>query len=848
MKRFRIVLVNLLIVIGILTFLTRYVASERAEITASQITAFEDMTVAMERVTANYLVGEQRICDVWARYINSVGMTLEEAAAFIRVSHVLPTVSAHLLTETDGVLQGLSTRPRAGTEDDYAVSYLNIDIARNLEHIGDIGEGINITRAYTNPISGTQSIAFCNRIRLLDEKGNLRDGLLLRVVPISELAGKWAFPSEEYASAELSLIDSAGSYIIKGRSFKNADFMEFYRSYNETDDTRLEQLRKTLVGSAGSFQMLDSKGESCLIAHAPVAATGDWTILSMVRMADLDRGTVDWVLLGAVAAGLVLLLLVDLLYMTSLNRRLRAAAREAESANRAKTDFLSTMSHDIRTPMNAITGLAAIAEKNVEDPQSTRENLHKIRLAGSHLLTLINDILDISKVESGQLTLSPVRFSIVETAENLVNISQPMVKEKNIDFGFHINRVTHEELYADQLRLNQIFINILSNAIKYTEPNGRVSVDLFEQESNKPGCVRLLYRVSDTGIGMSEEFMKRMYQPFSRQTDSRVDSVQGTGLGLAITRQMVELMDGSIECVSREGEGTTFTVLIDIPYADRPAGELRLDNVELLLVDDDRVLLETAKDTLSSLGAAAETVSDGEEAVKLASKRHQDGRDYDVVIVDWKMPGMDGVEVVRRMREVTGDEVPILLVSAYDWSDIEEAAHRAGANGFISKPLFRSTLYEKISELLGRQTKELQEESNADLADMRILVAEDNDINWEVVSMLLQMSGITCTRARNGAEAVDIMRGTGRDDFDMIFMDIQMPVMNGLEATKTIRALDDKKAASIPIIAMTADAFSENVAECFAVGMNGHVAKPIDIKHVLKEIRKVKEAKHDETR
>jgi CheY-like chemotaxis protein len=270
--------------------------------------------------------------------------------------------------------------------------------------------------------------------------------------------------------------------------------------------------------------------------------------------------------------------------------------------------------------------------------------------------------------------------------------------------------------------------------------------------------------------------------------------------------------------------------------------------VELLLVDDDRVLLETAKDTLSSLGAAAETVSDGEEAVKLASKRHQDGRDYDVVIVDWKMPGMDGVEVVRRMREVTGDEVPILLVSAYDWSDIEEAAHRAGANGFISKPLFRSTLYEKISELLGRQTKELQEESNADLADMRILVAEDNDINWEVVSMLLQMSGITCTRARNGAEAVDIMRGTGRDDFDMIFMDIQMPVMNGLEATKTIRALDDKKAASIPIIAMTADAFSENVAECFAVGMNGHVAKPIDIKHVLKEIRKVKEAKHDETR
>ena len=494
--------------------------------------------------------------------------------------------------------------------------------------------------------------------------------------------------------------------------------------------------------------------------------------------------------------------------------------------------------------MNAITGLAAIAEKNAEDAQSVRENLRKIRLAGSHLLTLINDILDISKVESGKLNLSPVRFSIVETAENLVNLSQPMVREKNINFNFRINNVVHEELYADQLRLNQIYINILSNAIKYTEPGGSVSVDLYEQASKKDGCVQLLYRVADTGIGMSEEFMQRMYQPFSRQTDSRVNSIQGTGLGLAITLRMVGLMGGTIDCQSKEGEGTTFTVLIDIPVSDRAGEEMRLENVELLLVDDDEVLLETAKDTIASLGAQAETVSDGETAVDLAAQRHRDGHDFDVVIVDWQMPGMDGIEVVRRIRQATGDEVPILLISAYDWSDIEEAAQKAGVSGFISKPLFRSTLYEKISELLGRQTKQSsQEDDNADLADMRILVAEDNDINWEVVSMLLMMSGITCTRARNGAEAVDMMEDGGKDKYDMIFMDIQMPVMNGLEATKAIRALDDRDAAAIPIIAMTADAFSENVAECLSVGMNGHVAKPIDIKHVLKEIRKVKETK-----
>ena len=847
MKRYRIVLINLLIILGILTFLTRYVNNERMKITASQIASFEDMTVAMERVTANYLEGEQRICDVWARYIDESAMTLEEATDFIRASHVLSNTSAHVLTEVDGVMQGLSTRARGGSGEDYTVSYLRVDIFRNLDQLGEIGSGINITRAYTNPINGTQSIAFCNRIHLLDADGKPCEGLLLRVVPISELAEKWAFPSEEYANAELSLIDSAGSYIIKGRSFKNTDFLEFYRSYNEVDKAGLEALGKAITGSAGSFQMLDSRGETCLIAHAPVVSTGDWTILSLVKMDELSHGTIDWLLLGAVAAGLVLLFLVDLLYMTQLNSRLRIAAREAESANRAKTDFLSTMSHDIRTPMNAITGLAAIAEKNAEDPQSVRESLHKIRLAGNHLLTLINDILDISKVESGKLNLSPVRFSIVETAENLVNLSQPMVREKNINFSFHINRVTHEELYTDQLRLNQIYINILSNAIKYTEPGGSVSVDLYEQESQKDGCVQLLYRVADTGIGMSEEFMRRMYQPFSRQTDSRVNSIQGTGLGLAITKQMVELMGGTIECQSKEGEGTTFTVLIDIPVSDRPAEEMRLENVDLLLVDDDEVLLETAEDTLASLGARAETVTNGEDAVGRAAQRHRDGHDYDVVIVDWQMPDMDGIEVTQRIRQVTGDEVPILLISAYDWPDIEDTAQKAGANGFISKPLFRSTLYEKISELLGRQTGQVsQEEDNADLADMRILVAEDNDINWEVVSMLLQMNGISSVlRARNGKEAVEIMRDGGKDKYDMIFMDIQMPIMNGLEATKAIRALDDKKAASIPIIAMTADAFSENVAECLAVGMNGHVAKPIDIKHVLKEIRKVKEAKHE---
>jgi len=530
--------------------------------------------------------------------------------------------------------------------------------------------------------------------------------------------------------------------------------------------------------------------------------------------------------------------------MHSVNKKLRVMAREAEAANRAKTDFLSTMSHDIRTPMNAIIGLTAIAEKKLDDREAISENLRKISLTSNHLLTLINDILDISKVESGKLNLSPLTFSIVETVQNLMNLSQPMVKEKNIDFSFRINRMEKEYLYADQLRLNQIYINILSNAIKYTMPGGSVSVDLREEESEKEGCIKLIYCVADTGIGMSPEFLEKMYQPFSRQTDSRVNSIQGTGLGLAITKQMVELMDGTIECQSELGKGTTFTITLDLPFAEKQLEEMRFDDVDVLIADDDPILLETAVDTLESMGINAEQAQSGMEALEKTRRRHEAGKDYNVIILDWRMPDMNGIEAIRHIREKVDVPIPVLLTSAYDWSDIEDKAKEAGANGFISKPLFRSRLYEKIHELLGTEAKTLEPEDDySDLAGMNILIAEDNDINWEIISTMLEMFGITSERAENGRICVDKMAQAKEGLYDLIFMDIQMPEMNGLDATRNIRKLENKWAATIPIIAMTADAFSENVAECLETGMNGHIPKPVDMKLVIKEIRRIKEEK-----
>ena len=843
MKRTGIIIINILIMSAILAFVAFYTIFDNRSSIKRQIEHFENTTIAMEHVTENYLEGEQRICDVWARYINSEEMTMEEAASFIRISHVLPNASAHLIyTDTN---KGVSTRPHLGTEDDYNVSYASMDFMSDTSWIMDIGESIYISRAYTNPMNGEQSIAFCNKIRLKDtESGTYKDAILLRVLPISELEEKWIFPQEEFETAEITLIDFDGDYIIKSKTFKNSNFFEFYKSYNNTDPELIKKLQYDISTLTGSITLLNSRGEEMLLAYTQISEAVEWTFLSLIPVSDLKINTQNWLLIGVISAGLLVIFVIDLLFFQSFNKKLRIAAKEAKSASKAKTDFLSTMSHDIRTPMNAIIGLTAISQKNLDDKDALKDNLRKISTASNHLLTLINDILDISKVESGKLVLSPVTFSLVEMVDNLVNLSQPMVKDKNIDFNFRINKIEKEYLYADQLRLNQIYINILSNAIKYTLANGYVNVDMMEEESETPGYVKLTYKVSDNGIGMSKEFMERMFQPFSRQTDSRVNKIQGTGLGLAITKQMVDLMGGTIECESEEGKGTTFTIVIDIKVADRQREDMMLNPIDILIVDDDDVFLQTTIDTLLEMGAKAESANSGKDAIEKITKRHQEGHDYDIIILDWKMPDMNGIETVRKIKSDIDGKIPVLLISAYDRSEVEDEAKQAGASGFVSKPLFPSTLYDKINQILGTEVKSVEvEEDYSDLEGVHVLVAEDNEINWEIIQALLNSFGVTAERAENGRVCVDMMEKAEEGRYTLIFMDVQMPEMNGLDATRTIRKMANPWAASIPIIAMTADAFSENVTECLNAGMNGHIAKPVDIKLVIKEIRKIIERK-----
>ena len=707
MKKTLIIISNFLIVIFSIFFVVLYVRKQSASMEAYNTENFMTMSIGMEQVTTNYLEGEQKLCDSWAACINRRKMNMSEAMSYLDVAQRIPNISAHIIRLDS--LTGYSNRPKIDNPNEYTVSYKEIDIFSSLNELLGQQDQVCVTRSYTNPMNGVQSIAFCDLLELSLADGKSEKAILMRIIPVDMLSSKWVFPSEKYSDAQISIIDKEGNYIIKGKSFKNSNFFEFYKSYNQINKIDLENLQSK-IHETGLLKMQNSKAENCLIVHVPINTSFDWTLLTYIPMTDITKNNIDWVLVIVVSLCLMILLVIDILAIMRFNRKLAAAAQEADFASKAKTDFLSTMSHDIRTPMNAIIGLTTIAEKNVEDSKSVSDNLHKIKLASSHLLTLINDILDISKVEHGNISLSPVNFSINDIAENLENMALPMIRQKNIDFIFQKNNITQEYLYADQLRINQIFINILSNAIKYTPDNKQVYIDLHEEPGEKTGYVKLVYVVADKGIGMSPDFMKIMYEPFIRQTDSRINTIQGTGLGLAITKKMVDMMGGTIECESKEGEGTTFTVTLEL----------------------------------------------------------------------------------------------------------------------------------KISE--NEKNSAAQEETDSDLNGMKVLVVEDMDVNWEVISTLLEMYGIKCARAENGKTAVDKLRDIKNGDFDVVFMDIQMPVMNGLDATREIRKLENTYAAGLPIIAMTADAFSENVAECIEAGMNGHIAKPIDINNVILELKKIRKA------
>ena len=522
---------------------------------------------------------------------------------------------------------------------------------------------------------------------------------------------------------------------------------------------------------------------------------------------------------------------------------LREAYYAAESASKAKTDFLSSMSHDIRTPMNGIIGMTAIAASHLDDKERVKDSLEKITKASRHLLSLINEVLDMNKIESGKVQLAEDEFNLSDLIENLINMTSSQITEHNHTLNVNVSGVQHENVIGDSLRIQKIFTNLMGNAVKFTPDGGRIRLTISERPSRqeKVGCYEFVFE--DNGIGMSEEFMDHIFEPFTRAEDGSERRTQGTGLGMTISRNIARMMGGDIKVESTLGVGSIFTVTIYLKLQDKNENlEKRFVDLDVLVADDDELSLESSLDILSSMGMKVEGVNNGKDAVEKVVSRHSEGLDFFAAILDWKMPGMDGIEATRKIRQKVGNDVPIIIISAYDWSEIEEDAKRAGANAFIGKPLFKSRLEKTFSSILGKEEEKpvdkyisLSDLEALKLQGKRALVVEDNDLNMEIACEILKTTGMSIETAIDGIEAVDLITSSPDGYYDIVFMDIQMPKMNGYDATRAIRAQNRPYLKQVPIIAMTANAFAEDVQAARTVGMNWHISKPLEL-HALKSV------------
>ena len=520
---------------------------------------------------------------------------------------------------------------------------------------------------------------------------------------------------------------------------------------------------------------------------------------------------------------------------------LRSALAAAEHANKAKTVFLNSMSHDIRTPMNAILGFTALATAHLDNTEQVKGYLQKISVSGQHLLSLINDVLDMSRIESGTIKLENADVHLPDVMHDLRTIIQGNINAKQLDLYVDTQDVRHETIVADKLRLNQILLNIVGNAVKFTPVGGTINVRVQEKPCRRAGYATYLFTVKDNGIGMSQEFQQHVFDSFSREQTATRSGIQGTGLGMAITKNIVDMMGGTITVKSEQGKGTEFTVTLDflvaadsIKYSPLP----EFKGARALVVDDDAQTCMSVSKMLRDIEMNADWTTSGKEAVLRAEEAHEQGKEFKVYIIDWLMPDMNGIETVRRIRKIIDPGTPIIILTAYDWSDVEQEAREAGVTAFVAKPLFMSELRAALTHTQPEEPS-MKLPQHTDYTGKKILLVEDNELNREIATAVLEEAGLQVDAVQDGTDAVQRMTETPEGRYDLILMDIQMPRMDGYTATRKIRALSNPKKASIPIVAMTANAFDEDRQKAFSAGMNAHIAKPINVTVLIKTLDEI---------
>ncbi len=681
---------------------------------------------------------------------------------------------------------------------------------------------------------------------------------IIAAIPMDNLE-QILFRNTEDTNANTHLVDYNGDFIIRSGDAYRDSYFERLKSIVEdrngkTSEDYINELKEAISKKEDYAVTLLADGELRHIYCSSIADNSNWYLVTVMPhnlfgnvITSLD-GSRNTIVIVSIIVIILLFTGIFIVYYKFTRSQVYMLARsreEALHANMAKSEFLASMSHDIRTPMNAIVGMTEIAVRNIGDSMRVEDCLRKIKLSSKHLLGLINDVLDMSKIESGKLTLNIAPMSLRDTMDDIVNIIKPQIKARRQNFDIYINDVMAEDVCCDSVRLNQVLLNLLSNALKFTDEEGRIDIFVWQELSSLgDDYIKTHFMVKDNGIGMTKEFQEKIFDSFVREDTDKVHKITGTGLGMAITKSIVDIMGGTIEVESEPGKGSTFHIIADLQRADVKEKDMHLPDWNILVVDDDERLCHSAVANLEELGAHAEWTTDGNKAVEMIEEHNKNHEDYRIVLVDWKMPYMDGIETIREIRKRVGKKIPVFLISAYDWNDVEEADESLDdIEGFISKPLFKSTLYHHLkhyNDPVAGDTPFVQaadEEQEVSFGGKHVLLAEDIDLNWEIAYEILSEFDMQLERAVNGKECVDIFEKSEIGYYSAILMDIRMPVMNGYDATKAIRALE-REDHVLPIIAMTADAFSDDARHCMECGMDAHITKPIDIKECKRILSK----------
>ena len=715
-EKLLLVLCNAVLLLAVLFFAVEYSAKVRLDQEQTARDTFCATVETMKQLSIRYLDSEKHYVSDWVSYIEQQDMTEDEALAYLRAANSRADRYAHIVDMDTYEARSASSVDSEGNDTVDAYQRFVMSDSTNMELFVDnmqrMFQGQNaVLGKYRIRENQTTVISVGEPVTLRMADGSHKAYLLLRAIPVDSMKKNWIFPTE-YEAAEIGLITKNYDYVIQANSMRSENFIEFIRAYNFADDfngvdAALQPIKEQ---TSGLLDLKNSKGQECYWYYSELDGFEGVDIVGVIPKEALYHFSSNWNMVWLISGAVLLLALIDGAYILSINRRLRATAKLAEQASEAKTQFLSSMSHDIRTPLNAVLGMTELAKKRVNEPAYVSECLNKISVSGAHLLTLINDILEISKVESGKVVLNPAAFSVEELTAGMESIIRSQAHDHGLTFTVEMGPLTHPYLVGDKLRLSQIYLNLLTNAVKYTNSGGTVKLLVREEPAADGASTELICAVQDNGIGMSEEFQKTMYESFSRAEDGRIDKIQGTGLGLAIAKRMVELMGGTIECVSRLGEGTTFTVRITLPTARA--------------------------------------------------------------------------------------------------EDLPHVVHTAD-NGELH-----------------------------DLSGVRLLIAEDNDLNWEIIQAMLAEQDIQCDRAENGKLCVEQLEAAPPGRYDLVLMDIQMPVLNGRDAARRLRQSSREDLRHIPIVAMTADAFAEDVQACLEAGMDAHLSKPVEMEKVLATIRR----------